>query len=51
MEAKTYTRKIGLNRGKPRLWLEGKILDDNGFKHGTVWDAVVFPEGSRHGGF
>ena len=44
MEAKTFTRKIGLNRGKPRLWLEGKILDDNGFKHGTVWDAVVFPD-------
>lgn len=25
MTASTYTRKIGQNRGKPRLWLEGAI--------------------------
>lgn len=37
MKAKTYTRKVGLNRGKPRLWLEGKILADNGFTCGSPW--------------
>jgi DNA (cytosine-5)-methyltransferase 1 len=35
--SKTYTRKIGLNRGKPRLWLEGSILNDNGFTHKAPW--------------
>lgn len=34
---KTYTRKIGLNRGKLRLWLEGTILKDNGFEHKAPW--------------
>lgn len=29
----TYTRKIGQNRGKPRLWLEGAILSENGFMY------------------
>lgn len=28
------TRKIGLNRGIPRLWLEGSILSTNGFQNG-----------------
>jgi DNA (cytosine-5)-methyltransferase 1 len=37
---KTYTRKIGQNRGKPRLWLEGAILLDSGFKHQATWDVV-----------
>lgn len=41
---KTLTRKIGLNRGKPRLWLEGKVLLDNGFGHKIAWDAVRFPD-------
>jgi DNA (cytosine-5)-methyltransferase 1 len=27
------TRKIGLNRGNPRLWLEGKCLIEFGFNH------------------
>lgn len=31
----TFTRKIGRNRGKPRLWLEGAILQSSGFHHGT----------------
>ena len=26
--------RLGTNRGKPRLWLEGKILSDHGFKRG-----------------
>lgn len=33
----TATRKIGLNRGKPRLWLEGKLLTEAGFEHGENW--------------
>lgn len=35
----TYKRNIGTNRGKPRLWLEGKILLDNGFPHKAPWDV------------
>ena len=34
----TTTRKIGLNRGKRRIWLEGKVLTDNGIKHGMRFD-------------
>lgn len=28
------TRKIGQNRGRPRLWLEGKVLIEAGFQPG-----------------
>ncbi len=50
------TRKIGRNRGKPRLWIEGKALIEAGFDHGTPWNLEVTapgliihrdPEGSR----
>lgn len=34
----TWTRNIGKNRGKPRLWLEGAILTECGFKHGDRWE-------------
>jgi len=34
------SRKIGKNRGKPRLWIEGKLLFEAGFKHGDRWDLV-----------
>ena len=44
--SKTYTRKIGSNRGKPRLWLEGAILLETGFKHGLTWDAYPIDDGS-----
>ena len=37
---KQYTRKIGMNRGKVRLWLEGAILNTSGFKHGDRFDLV-----------
>jgi len=37
MKAATGTRKIGLNRGKRRLWLEGKVLMEAGFAHGENW--------------
>jgi hypothetical protein len=36
----TATRKIGQNRGKPRLWIEGKLLVDAGLPHGTIWCFV-----------
>ena len=31
------TRNIGLNRGKSRLWLEGRILLDAGFNTGDKY--------------
>lgn len=39
------TRKIGMNRGKPRLWIEGKLLIEAGLPHGTPWTLI--DEGSR----
>jgi len=35
------TRKIGRNRGKPRLWIEGAALESAGFPHGAEWTLVV----------
>lgn len=37
---KTTIRKIGSNRGKPRLWIEGKALVDAGLPHGSQWVLV-----------
>ena len=36
----TASRKIGRNKGKPRLWLEGDILQAHGFHHGAQWILV-----------
>jgi DNA (cytosine-5)-methyltransferase 1 len=36
----TYNRKIGQNKGKPRLWLEGDILATNGFAWGTRYNVT-----------
>ncbi|WP_425044143.1 hypothetical protein [Primorskyibacter sp. S87] len=36
----TVQRKIGQNRGKPRLWLEGKHLVAAGLDHGTRWTLI-----------
>jgi DNA (cytosine-5)-methyltransferase 1 len=33
----TITRKIGQNRGKPRLWIEGAHLTAAGFKPGDMF--------------
>ena len=44
-EPKTATRKIGQNRGKPRLWIEGKLLADAGLDHGERWNLVPISEG------
>ena len=37
------TRKIGLNRGKRRIWLEGAILTDNGINHGQRFNVINSP--------
>ena len=39
------TRKIGLNRGNPRLWLEGSLLASEGWRQGDRFDAI-FGDGS-----
>lgn len=41
----TATRKIGQNRGKPRLWIEGQLLVDAGLDHGSRWDLLPVPGG------
>lgn len=33
-------RNVGQNRGKRRLWIEGKLLIEAGFTHGKRWDLV-----------
>lgn len=40
-----FTRKIGQNRGKPRLWIEGKNLVAAGLDHGNRWDLVPTTDG------
>ena len=37
----TYTRKLGSNRGKTRLWLEGNILSDKGWECGNRFDVIL----------
>lgn len=34
---------IGQNRGRPRLWIEGKFLLDSGWNNGDRWYARVTP--------
>lgn len=38
-------RKIGLNRGRARVWLEKRVLSENGWKHGDRFDCV-FSDGA-----
>jgi hypothetical protein len=40
-ETRDYTRNIGRNKGKPRLWLEGEILSAHGFCHRAEWRLDV----------
>jgi hypothetical protein len=35
------TRKLGSNRGKTRLWLEGNILENQGWTTGDRFDVVM----------
>lgn len=37
MSIQKTIRKVGLNRGKPRLWIEGKVLVEAGLKRGDPW--------------
>jgi hypothetical protein len=39
----TVTRKIGTNRGKRRLWLEGRVLADAGFAPGDKYVRMPSP--------
>lgn len=39
------TRKIGTNRDVERLWLEGKILLENGWLNGDTYDAIFTDSG------
>lgn len=41
----TVSRKIGRNKGKPRLWLEGDILQSHGFHHGAQWVLLKLETG------
>ena len=36
---KEYTRNIGQNRGKTRIWLEGKLLLEHGWNRGDTFNA------------
>jgi len=49
--------KIGSNRGKPRVWLQGAVLKEAGFKKGMKFTAQILPgellieldkDGDRH---
>ena len=40
-ELTTATRKLGSNRGKTRLWLEGNILSAQGWHTGDRFDVVM----------
>lgn len=39
----TRYSKIGLNRGKARFWLEGKVLTEAGFTHRAQFTATCEP--------
>lgn len=39
----TATRKIGKNKGKARLWIEGAYLIESGFNHGARFDIETVP--------
>ncbi|BAQ94279.1 C-5 cytosine-specific DNA methylase [uncultured phage_MedDCM-OCT-S45-C18] len=40
-ELTTATRKLGSNRGKTRLWLEGNILESQGWHTGDKFDVIL----------
>lgn len=41
----TATRKIGRNKGKSRLWIEGALLTEAGFEAGTRWTLEPLASG------
>jgi hypothetical protein len=36
--------KIGCNRNKPRVWIEGQVLIDAGFTRGKFFTATITPK-------
>lgn len=42
---KSVSRKRGMNRGRPRLWLEGKLLIEAGFRRGDHFSVTVQDDG------
>ena len=44
MATVTRTARVGSNRGKPRLWLEGQWLADLGFSRGTKFTVTWEPD-------
>lgn len=45
---KTVTRKVGVNRGKKRIWIEGTLLVEAGFVRGADYSCTMNAPG---GGF
>lgn len=52
----THIRKVGLNKGKARIWLEGNELISNGIEHGMRYNVMpvaggllidIDPDGKR----
>ena len=52
-----FTTKLGLNRGKARVWLERGVLRAAGLAHGVAYDVTpsgntliitANPQGARH---
>jgi len=41
----TQERKIGRNRGKPRLWIEGDLLIEAGLPHRAQWVLIPHIDG------
>lgn len=37
---KTALRKLGLNKGKVRLWIEGRLLSDSNWQRGDAFDVI-----------
>lgn len=37
---KTALRKLGLNKGKVRLWIEGRLLSDSNWNRGDAFDVI-----------
>ena len=37
---KTALRKLGANKGKTRLWIEGKLLSESNWNRGDAFDVI-----------
>lgn len=37
---KSARRKLGLNKGKVRLWIEGKLLSESNWNRGDAFDVI-----------